>query len=101
MNFSPKRAAEVDIFTANYTPLLMPGETILEAEWSITPVDGDDSNAASMIQGGASIAGPCVSQLIGGGAPGVTYAPICTAQTSLGRTLIWPDDDDGLLYVSG
>jgi hypothetical protein len=99
-NFTPKRAREKDVFTVDFGPLLLPNETISQAPWSIAPVDGADPAAATMILGTETIDGALVSQLIGGGVPGLMYAPICTAMTSEGRELVLPDDGFGLLYVS-
>lgn len=101
MNFSPKRATEKEVFTVDFAPLLAPGDAVLSAVWSISPVDGQDATASSMIQGDASRDGSMVSQLIVGGVPGVMYAPICTAQTVLGETLVLPEVGFGLLYIAG
>jgi hypothetical protein len=38
--------------------------------------------------------------MIGSGVPGVRYAPICTAQTSNGQTLILPEYGNGQLEVT-
>lgn len=97
-NYTPMRVAESDVFTVNFAPL-PPGVTIVSAVWSISVVSGDDPAASSMIVGGASINGTEVSQLIKGNAPGVTYAPICTALLSDGRTRILPDPGTGYLYT--
>jgi hypothetical protein len=99
-DFSPKRAGESEVFTVDFAPLLAPGETVTSAAWSITPIDGQDPSAASMIVGAASVDGGKVSQMIGSGVPGVRYAPICTAQTSNGQTLILPEYGNGQLEVT-
>lgn len=100
MNFDPKRTAEKEVFTVDFAPLLPDGVTLMSAAWSISPVAGSDPNAASMIVGAASIAGSLVSQMIGGGLPGMRYAPICTAQDSRGQTLVLPESGDGLLEIT-
>jgi hypothetical protein len=99
MNFDPKRAAEAEIFTVDFGPRLAPGVTISSPVWSITPVDGIDPDAASMILGSASISGSTSSQLIGAGIPGLRYAPICTVQTSDGQTLVEPPHGRGYLDI--
>lgn len=99
-DFSPKRAAEVEVFTVDFAPLLATGVTISNPVWSITAVTGNDPSAASMIQGAASISGSKVSQEIGGGVPGLRYAPICKVTTSDGQTLILPEYGQGLLEVT-
>lgn len=99
-DFSPKRAGEDEVFTVDFAPLLAAGETITSPVWTITPVNGSDPSAASMIDGAASISGTKVSQKIKGGVPGLRYAPICTAQTSAGQTLILPEYGNGLLDVT-
>lgn len=100
MNFTPKRSAEVEIFTVDYANNLALGETIASAVWTVTVVQGADANSASMIHGVASISGTKVSQMIAAGVPGVTYAPVCTATTSLGQTLVLPEYAMGLLEVT-
>lgn len=99
MNFDPKRAGEKEIFTVDFSSRLAPGVTISSPVWSIAPVDGADPAAASMIIGAASISGSTSSQIIGGGVPGMRYAPICTVQTSDGQTLVEPPYGQGLLFV--
>lgn len=99
MNFTPKRAAERDVFTVDYAPILEPGETISAAQWSNAVMRRADPDAASMIEGDCTITGAKVSQVIVAGVPGVTYAPFCTAHTNLGRQLILPDPGFGLLFV--
>lgn len=99
MNFSPKRSSERDVFTVDFAPLLQPGETLVSAEWSNAVVRRDDPAAAAMIEGGCTLSGAKVSQVIVSGVPGVTYAPFCTAMTSSGRELILPDPGFGLLFV--
>lgn len=99
MNFDPKRASEAEIFTVDFGPRLASGVTISSPVWSITPVDGSDPSAGSMIIGSAAISGTTSSQIIGGGVPGIRYAPTCTVQTSDGQTLIEPPYGQGLLLV--
>lgn len=100
MDFTPKRATEQEIFTVDYAGMLATGETIASAVWTMTVAAGVDANASAMIQGSAAIAGSKVSNKITAGIPGVRYAPTCTAQTSLGQTLVLPEYGDGLLEVT-
>lgn len=100
MNFDPKRASEAEIFTVDFSSRLAPGVTISSPVWSITPVDGRDPSASSMIIGTASIRGSTSSQIIGGGIPGLRYAPICTVQTSDGQTLTEPEYGRGYLDIT-
>jgi hypothetical protein len=100
LNFSPKRAAETEIFAVDYAALLAPGETISSPVWSIAPAVGQDENAGSMLVGRAAFSGTIAAQIIRGGVPGVEYAPVCTVQTSFGQTLALPDVDEGHLYIS-
>lgn len=99
MDFSPKRAMEVEVFTVDFSALLGTGETITSAVWTCSVKEGADASASSMIRGSASVSGAKVSQSIGGGVAGVFYAPICTATTSAGQTLILPEPGYGLLSV--
>lgn len=100
MNFTPKRATEIEVFTVDFAPLLAVGETINSPVWTITAVDGQDPAAADMITNGASINNTTVSQMIKGGVPGNRYAPVCTVQTSLGQTLVLPEFGDGQLDIT-
>jgi hypothetical protein len=100
MNFSPMRSAEVEVFTVDFVNSLAPNETILSAVWTSTVSAGSDASPNATIQGTASISGSKVSNKIGHAIPGVRYAPICTAQTSLGQTLVLPEYGDGLLEVT-
>jgi hypothetical protein len=100
MNFDPKRAAEAEIFTVDFGPRLAAGVTISSPVWSLTPVNGADPNVGSMIIGTASVSGSTSSQIIGGGVPGLRYAPTCTVQTSDGQTLIEPQYGQGYLQIT-
>lgn len=100
MDFDPKRANEIEVFTVDFAALLPTSVTITSATWSISPVGGSDAQAASMIIGAASISGSLVSQKIGGGVPGLRYAPICTANFSDGQRRILPEYGQGLLEIT-
>lgn len=100
MNFSPKRTIETEIFTVDYVNDLATGETIISATWTATVADGVDATPNAIIQGGATISGTRVSQKLTAGLPGVRYAPICTATTSLGQVIVLPEYGDGLLDVT-
>lgn len=100
MSFDPKRAAESEIFTVDFGPRLALGVTIASPVWSITPVDGADPAAASMIIGSASLSGTTSSQIIGGGVPGIRYAPICTVHASDGQILVEPQYGQGHLDIT-
>lgn len=99
-DYSPKRVGEVEIITVDYVLLLASGETITSASWSNSVVRGTDAYASSMIQGATSISGSKVSTKITAGIVGVFYAPICTALTSAGQTLILPEYGNGILQVT-
>ena len=99
MNFSPKRANEVEIFTVDFAPVLAPGETILTAVWSATVIAGIDPTPGAIISGSAITTGTKVSQFVAGGVVGATYAPICTITTSLGQTLDEPSSGNGTLLI--
>lgn len=102
-NFVPKRAGETKLYMVDFADDLLPGETITSAVWTVTVASTGniDPNPNAMVQGSASPNGSQVIQMLTGGVPGVRYAPICTAQTSLGETLIRPKTyGDGLLEVT-
>ncbi len=94
------RAGEEEVFTVDFVNLLAAGETIVSAVWTSTAVGGGDPNPNATIQGAASISGSKVSTFISNGIPGVRYAPICTAQTSEGKTLVLPEYGMGQLEVT-
>lgn len=100
MDFSPKRAGEVEIFTIDFAPILAPAETLLTAVWSASVVAGVDQTPNAIISGVSIITGTKVSQFVAGGVVGVTYAPVCTITTSFGQTLTLPTSGDGLLLIS-
>ena len=99
-DFTPMRVAEKEIFTVDYVDQLAIGETIVSAVWSSTEPTGTDSSPNSTIYGSPTISGSKVSQLIRPNFADVVYYPICTAQTSLGQTLILPEYNDGALPVT-
>jgi hypothetical protein len=97
MNFTPKRAAEIEVFSVDYVNSLPPGVTIVTAVWTVASSHG--TPMPGMIVDIAAISGSVVSQLIGGGVPGVTYVPQCAATCSDGQVLILPEPNDGFLEV--
>jgi hypothetical protein len=101
-DFSPKRASETEVFTVDFAPLLEPGEAIIPdtVVWTIAPVDGVDASASTMIVGAPSLTGTMASQMIGGGVPGLRYAPICTVETDKGQTLVLPEFGQGQLEIT-
>lgn len=100
MNFSSKRTVEQEVFTVDFAALLATGEAITSFVWAVSVYNGIDAMPASMIHGGATLTGTKVSQMLKGGVPGVTYAPICTVMTSSGQTLVLPETETGLLRVT-
>lgn len=105
MSFSPKRAGETEIFTVDYSAMLATGETIRTDAghapiWTATAAGSEDTSPNAIVQGAASVSGSKVSTLLTAGLPGVRYAPICTAQTSLGQTLVLPEYGQGQLEVT-
>jgi hypothetical protein len=98
-DFTPKRVAEVETFSVDYTALLGTGETITSAVWSNSVKAGADANPGAMISGFAGIDGAVVNQKIQGGIAGVYYWPICTATTSANQIIVLPEPNDGALLV--
>lgn len=101
MNFTPKRAIEVEVFSVDFANQLAAGETILSADWSNEVVDGADPDFGEMFQGVSAISGSISSQLIGAGVRGASYAPICVATTSAGQVLVLPEPGMGILLIKG
>lgn len=98
-DFSSKRVAEVEVFTVDFTALLASGETILTANWAITPYTVS-TVANPMLVNTPTISGGKISQIIGGGTAGIYYTFIVTITTSLGQTLVLPEHGDGLLQIT-
>jgi hypothetical protein len=89
MPFPTKYQSERVFAGTDWTRTLESGETILSASVSIVPKSGRDSNASSMVSGGAAVngSGNAVSQLLIGGKPGVIYETRWTVVTDRPRTL--------------
>lgn len=98
-DFTPKRVAESEIFSVDYSVLLGTGETITSAVWTNSVKEGTDASPNAMISGPASITGAVVSQKLTAGVAGVYYWPICTATTSANQVIILPEPNDGALLV--
>lgn len=102
MNYDPKRSIEQEIIWVNFADLLPDGVTINEgsATWSISPVSGPDPQASSMIIGSPLYSGSLVGQMIGGGIPGLRYAPVCIATSSDGQRRALPEYGDGHIEIT-
>lgn len=88
MDFSPKRPAESEVFTFDFTDLLGTNETLISATVASKVVNGTDAAYASMISGAAQISGKKVLQKIAAGVAGVYYELACTATTDTGQIMI-------------
>lgn len=92
MSFSPaKKPSERESFAFNFAQLLPAGVTIASAVWTVTVVQGTDSNPSAMVSGSPLIQGSKVSQLIIGGVDGVEYCLSCQATFSDGQKPILCD----------
>lgn len=99
-DFYPMRAQEVEVITIDFGPALAEGETIVTATWSNTVIEGIDPDPTSIIKRRSTVTGAMVSELFAPVIPGVTYAPVCTVQTSGMQTLILPEYGHGRLEVT-
>lgn len=87
--FDAKRPDEVEVFAVDFARRLGTGVTITDASVKAV-LESDESEAAipAMVSGAAGVSGSIVSQLISGGADGVTYTLLFSATTSQSETLI-------------
>jgi hypothetical protein len=100
MNYSPKRASEVETFGVDFVNLVPAGVTILSAAWTVNVLKGVDANAAAMVVGSPTISGTVVTTHIAGGIADVFYLPRCTAQLSNGDTVVLPEPGRGVLRIT-
>lgn len=84
-----KTIAEVHEFVADFTPLLLAGETLSFGSWvtTITVLSGTDPNPSGLIFAPATVLGNVISQQLTAGLPGVIYWAVITVTTSLGHHL--------------
>ena len=86
--FATKRVSETKNLTFNFLSNLGVSETISSATVTAAVYSGTDATPSALIDGVASISGSIVTQSITAGTSGVTYILTCTADTSLGQTLL-------------
>jgi hypothetical protein len=91
--FSPKDPDETIIIGINFegtptNPLLVGGESIVSATWTILSESGVNTTGMAKIHGVDLQLAPIVRQQITGGIAGRTYLHKCTILTSAGRTLV-------------
>jgi hypothetical protein len=99
-NFTPKRVAEVEVYSVDFSSRLLIGENILTAIWTNSVLSGFDNSPQNMISGTCTVLGSVICQMITAGVAGVAYLPICTITTSEGQTLILPEPQTGVLWIS-
>ena len=82
--FSDKDDDEIISVGFDFASLLATGETISTAVFGIRSVGANDTGAAAMLSGAATIAGSIATQKIIAGQVGVNYRVSCTITTSAG-----------------
>ena len=85
--FDPKRVADVQTYTFDFTSKLAASETISTQVVTAAVWSGVDAAPSAIISGSASVSGSIVSQKITGGVLGVIYTLTCTITTSTSQTL--------------
>lgn len=83
----PKHVGEIVSEVFDFSSRLASGETISSASTVATVYSGEDTSAAGIVSGAATISGTKVTQKIIGGVLGVTYYLVCSAATSAGQIL--------------
>lgn len=87
-DFDPSTVGEDEVYSFSFVNDLNATESLATAAWSCTAVAGVDDNAASRINGGATVSGQTTSQRVTGLLPGVRYRLQATAVTLQGNTVI-------------
>ena len=83
----PKYVGETDSVSFDFTDSLDTGETLAFSSVAATVWDGTDSSPSAIISGSSVISTVYVIQKVTAGTANVWYLLLCTATTSLGRTL--------------
>jgi hypothetical protein len=85
-SFSYKLTTESELFTFDFSQILVAGETISSASCSIQAINGTDPSANSMLVGAPYYVTPKATQRISGGVSEVTYRLVMTITTSNSNT---------------
>lgn len=85
-SFSYKLTTESELFTFDFSQVLVSAETIADATCSVIVMNGTDANPSAILSGSAIITNPKVSQRITGGVSEVTYRLMMTVTTSYNNT---------------
>lgn len=85
-SFTYKITEENELFSFDYSPVLLPAETITSATCTVIVVDSQDANPTAILSGNPVVSGSIVSQRVYQGVPEVTYRLQMLAVTSYGNT---------------
>jgi hypothetical protein len=88
MNFSPKDPDEIEFVGFNFAARLAAGEVIQSSTFHVSVIEGEDPDAAAMLQGAPTIESAIVKQKIGFGVAGVRYKVSAHVETSAGQALV-------------
>jgi hypothetical protein len=93
MGFSSKSSGSTELFAADFTAQLSPGETIISASVTISTVAGSSSAGSPLAASGSPIiAAGVVSTMLVAGQQGSIALVLFSATTSLGQVLqLWSD----------
>lgn len=84
--FSYKLTTENELFTFDFSQVLLSSETLSTATCTVIVMNGTDPSPSSILYGAAQISGAKASQRIYNGISDVTYRLIMTVTSSLGNT---------------
>jgi hypothetical protein len=91
-SFSYKIITESELFTFDFSQVLLPSETISTATCTVLVMDGTDTNPTNILIGSAAISNKTASQRIANGVTEVTYRLVMTITTSNGNTYVGVGD---------
>jgi hypothetical protein len=84
-SFTYKITEENELFSFDYSPVLITGEVILSAVCNVVIVDSQDANPTAILSGLPVISGAIVSQRVFHGVAEVTYRLEMVATTNYGN----------------
>jgi len=93
-SFSYKITTESEVFTFDFSQVLLQSETILTATCVAIVMNGVDNNPSAIVIGTPVIFNKTASQRIANGVSEVTYRLEMTITTSLGNTYVGVGDLD-------
>lgn len=86
--FSYKLVTENEVFTFEFSQVLLPNETLSTASCYVIVMNGVDPLPNNILLGGATISGTKANQRVHNGISEVTYRLVMTVTTNLNNTYV-------------